>query len=47
MPETTAQCDERCHDENRDDCALCCSGEWEQMCDACRSYAADDGEADR
>lgn len=38
------QCDESCHEENRDECPRCDSLDWERMCDSCRSYAAQDAE---
>lgn len=45
---TAVQCDSSCHDGalSDDSCPRCGSGLWEQMCDSCRSYAAEDGEPD-
>jgi hypothetical protein len=36
------QCDGWCHDEGTGDCTRCESGDWQQMCDDCNAYAAQD-----
>lgn len=37
------QCDESCHEANRNSCSLCDTLEWDKMCDSCRYYASQDG----
>lgn len=41
----TTQCDESCHEENRDECTSCDSLIWDRMCDSCRSYAEGESQA--
>jgi hypothetical protein len=36
------RCDGECHEQNRDDCENCGSGDAMRYCDDCRFYAAQD-----